>query len=107
MVTLYQAGRYSDAAEIAKRALALAESQFDPDHPTVGTRLSRLAALYFLQGRYAEAEPLLKRALAIDEKAFSADDLAVDTDLSNLAGLYRPGPLRRGRTTREARARNR
>src|SRR5215467_6280131 len=88
VVRLYQAGKYAEATDIAKRALAIAEKTLGPDHPTVGSTLNNLAALYREQGSYGEAEPLMKRALAIDEKALGPDHPDVGRDLSNLAGLY-------------------
>ena len=69
VVKLYQAGKYAEATEIAKRSLALAEKQLGPGHPDVGASLNNLAALYQSQGRYGEAEPLYKRSLALREKA--------------------------------------
>jgi tetratricopeptide (TPR) repeat protein len=86
---LYQAGKYSEATDIAKRALAVAQRQFGSDDAKVGTVLNNLAVLYREQGRYAEAEPLVKRALAIDEKALGPDHPAVGADRNNLAELYR------------------
>src|SRR6476619_441018 len=65
VVKLYQAGKYAEATDIAKRSLVLAEKQSGSDHPDVGQSLNNLAWLYNAQGRYAEAEPLLKRSLAI------------------------------------------
>jgi tetratricopeptide (TPR) repeat protein len=64
-----RSGKYAEAADIAKRELAVAERQFGPDDAKVGATLNNLAALYRAQGCYAEAEPLFKRALAIAEKA--------------------------------------
>jgi CHAT domain-containing protein/tetratricopeptide (TPR) repeat protein len=89
VVQLYQAGSYPEATDIAKRALALAERQFGPDHPTVGTALNNLAGFYKAQGSYAEAERLYERALAIFEKALGPDNPDVGTALNNLAELYR------------------
>jgi tetratricopeptide (TPR) repeat protein len=88
VVRLYQAGRYSDAVPLARRALAIREKALGPDHPDVGTSLNNLAGLYVEQGRYAEAEPLYKRSLAIREKALSYDHPDVAASL-NLAELYR------------------
>ena len=72
---LYRAGKYAEAAEIAKRSLAVAEKQFGLDHSQVGTELNNLAMLYENLGRHREAEPLYKRSLAIWEKALSAEEL--------------------------------
>jgi len=67
-VILYQEGRYSEAAEVAEEALAVAEKTLGPDHPDVAASLNNLAGIYQAQGKYAEAEPLNKRALEIQEK---------------------------------------
>jgi esterase/lipase superfamily enzyme len=74
---------------VARRALALAEQQTAPDHPSVAKSLNNLAELYRQQGRYAQAEPLMQRALATRERALGPDHSDVGTALTNLAGLYR------------------
>ena len=60
-------GRFADAEPLYKRALAIKEKAFGPDHPDVAISLSNLAELYRVQGRYADAAPLNQRALAIRE----------------------------------------
>ena len=85
---LYQAGKYAEAIEIAKRLLAIAEKALGPNHPSVGTSLSNLALLYQAQGRHGEAEPLYKRSLTIREKALGPDHPDVGQSLDNLAKLY-------------------
>jgi len=87
--TLYQQGRYSEAVNVAKEALKVAENTFGPDHPNVAASMNNLAELYRAQGKYAEAEPLYKRALKIWEKALGPDHPDVATVLENLAGLYK------------------
>ncbi|UCE73013.1 MAG: tetratricopeptide repeat protein, partial [Methanomassiliicoccales archaeon] len=89
VLTLYQQGRYSEAAKVAEEALSVAEKTFGPDHPAVAISLNNLAGLYDSQGRYGEAEPLYKRALAIAKKAFGPDHPNVAACLNNLAELYR------------------
>ena len=42
-----------------RRALAICENSFGPDHPNVATALNNLAALLQDTNRFAEAEPLL------------------------------------------------
>ena len=88
IIPLYQKGRYSEAIKVAKEALQLAETIFDPDHPNVATSLYHLAGLYKVTGDYANAEPLLKRSLAIREKVLGPDHLDVGTCLNLLATLY-------------------
>ena len=48
-----------------RRALAIDEASFEPDHPTVAFCLNNLAQLLLATNRLAEAEPLYRRALAI------------------------------------------
>ena len=86
---LRRAGKYGEAIDVAKRALALTEQQFEPDHQQVGTALYSLALLYGSQGRHAEAEPLYQRALSITEKALGPDHPDVGSRLNSLGELYR------------------
>ena len=86
---LYQAGKYPEATEIAKRSLAINEKSLGPDHPDVSSSLNDLGLLYHKQGRYAEAEPLFKRSLAIREKALGPEHIDVGASLNNLARLHR------------------
>ncbi len=48
-----------------RRALAIDEKSFGPDHPNVAIDLNNLAQLLQATNRLAEAEPLMRRALAI------------------------------------------
>ncbi len=52
-----------------RRALAIDEASYGPEHPRVATHLNNLAGLLQATNRLAEAEPLMRRALAIDEAA--------------------------------------
>ena len=81
-------GRYAEAEQLLKRALAKAEKALGPEHPGVGTRLHNLAGPYAAQGGYAEAEQLLKRALAKAEKALGPEHPDVGKDLNALAAVY-------------------
>ena len=85
---LYQAGKFSEAIPLARRALAIREKVRGPDHPAVAGPLNDLGMLYTSQGRYADAEQVLKRAVAIREKALGPEDLDVATSLNSLAVLY-------------------
>jgi tetratricopeptide (TPR) repeat protein len=71
--SLSNQGRYSEATEVAKEALQLAEQKFGSDHPKVWVYLNDLAKLYDSQGRYDEAEPFYKRALEVTAKALGPD----------------------------------
>jgi tetratricopeptide (TPR) repeat protein len=80
---------YGEAEPLYRRALAIYEKSFGPDHPNVATGLNNLALLLSATNRLAEAEPLYRRALAIDEKSFDPDHPKVATGLNNLASLLR------------------
>ena len=56
-----------------RRALAIDEKSFGPEHPNVATRLNNLAQLLQATNRLAEAEPLMRRALAIFEKSLGPE----------------------------------
>ena len=84
---LHKTGKYAEAVPIAQRAIALAEHQSGPDHPTVAQSLEKLAVLYYRQVRYADAESLHRRSLAIRERALGPDHPHVGTTLNNLAVL--------------------
>ena len=70
-----------------RRALAIDEKSFGPDHPNVASDLNNLALLLQATNRLAEAEPLYRRALAINEKSFGPDHPNVANSLNNLAWL--------------------
>jgi CHAT domain-containing protein len=76
--------RISEAEPLIRRALAIDETIFGPDHPTVATRLNNLAQLLQATG---PAELLYRRALAIYEKHLGPDHPNVATALNNLAAL--------------------
>ena len=48
-----------------KRALAIDEKSYGPEHPNVARDLNTLAGLLKATDRLGEAEPLMKRSLAI------------------------------------------
>jgi CHAT domain-containing protein/tetratricopeptide (TPR) repeat protein len=87
-VKLFQAGKYAEATELAKRVLVEAEKRLGPEHPNVGIAANNLADFLRAQGRTSEAEPFYKRALAIAEK-LGPEQPNVAINLNNLAELYR------------------
>jgi CHAT domain-containing protein/Tfp pilus assembly protein PilF len=88
-IRLYQAGKYAQAAKVARQLLALREQTLGPGHAAVGTVLINLAEIDLAQGRPAQAEPLFKRGLAIWEKALGPGHADVAKTLNSLAVLYR------------------
>ncbi len=81
--------RYAEAEPLMRRALAIDEASYGPDHPNVAIRLSNLARLLQDTNRLAEAEPLMRRALAIDEASYGPDHPNVAIRLNNLAQLLK------------------
>src|SRR5437868_2949584 len=79
--------RYAEAEPLMRRALAIDEQSFGPDHPKVAISLNNLAALLQVTNRLTDAEPLMRRALAIDEQSFGPDHPKVAISLNNLAAL--------------------
>jgi tetratricopeptide (TPR) repeat protein len=78
---------HGEAEPLFRRALAVDEKSFGPEHPNVARDLNNLAELLRATNRLAEAEPLMRRALGIDQESFGPDHHNVATDLNILAGL--------------------
>ena len=80
-------GQFREAEPLMRRALAIDERSYGPDHPNVASDLNNLAALLQATNRLGDAEPLMRRALAIDENSYGPDHPNVAIDLNNLAQL--------------------
>lgn len=65
---LFDQGRYSEAGEIVRNALAAAERQSGGDSPTVMNCLGALVLFLVAQDKQAEAEEILRRFRAVEEK---------------------------------------
>lgn len=63
-----QSNRYPEAVELTRRALALLERRYGPDHPALADPLLR-AARYLRTGHEQEALGLVRRALTLRERA--------------------------------------
>jgi hypothetical protein len=50
-----------EAEPVYRRALAISERSYGPDHPTVAAALNNLAELLRATDRSVEAEPLFRR----------------------------------------------
>jgi tetratricopeptide (TPR) repeat protein len=62
---LLATNRLAEAEPMYRRALAIDEKSYGPDHPDVATDLNNLAELLRATNRLAEAEPMYRRALEI------------------------------------------
>jgi tetratricopeptide (TPR) repeat protein len=81
--------RHGDAEPLHRRALAIDEKSYGPDHPEVAIHLNNLALLLHATNRLSEAERMFRRAIAIGEKSYGPDHPNVATRLNNLAELLR------------------
>jgi tetratricopeptide (TPR) repeat protein len=70
-----------------RRALAIKEASYGPEHPNVATSLNNLAQLLQTTNRLAEAEPLMRRVVEIFEISYGPEHPNVATSLNNLALL--------------------
>ena len=66
-----------------RRALAIDETSYGPDHPNVAIRLNNLGQLLKDTNRFAEAEPLMRRMLAIFETSLGPKHLNVGISCGN------------------------
>ncbi len=82
-----QMGELRNAEELYLRALALGETHFGPDHPTIAIRANNLGLLLMALGDLDAALLHAKRALAIDEKFYGANHQEVATDAINVAQI--------------------
>jgi tetratricopeptide (TPR) repeat protein len=91
-------GQLGEAGEALKRALAIAEKVYGPDHPDVAIRASNIGTILKDQGDLVGALQYTRRALAIDEKAYGPDHPTVAAFASNIGAILRdqgdlPGAL--------------
>ncbi|MCA8988928.1 MAG: tetratricopeptide repeat protein, partial [Planctomycetaceae bacterium] len=57
--------RLAEAEPLMRRALAIDEQSYGPEHPSVARDLNNLALLLQAINRFEEAEPLMRRCLCI------------------------------------------
>jgi tetratricopeptide (TPR) repeat protein len=62
---LYAANRLAEAEPLMRRALAINEKSYGPEHSDVAIDLNNLARLLQATNRLAEAEPLMRRMVVI------------------------------------------
>lgn len=70
-VVLEKQGQLEEAMAMLKRALAIQEKAYGPDHAEVAITLTDMGVVLEKQGQFEEATATYKRALAIKEKAAS------------------------------------
>ena len=84
---LQDTNRLAEAEPLKRRALAIDEQSYGPEHPKVAIDLNNLAQLLQATNRSTEAEPLMRRVLTIDEQSYGPGHPDVAIDLNNLAQL--------------------
>jgi tetratricopeptide (TPR) repeat protein len=77
-------GKDAEAEALYRRALAIFERLYGPDHYERAVNSNNLAALLHARGEYAEAEQLYQRALAIKENLLGPEHPDMAMTLSNL-----------------------
>jgi Tetratricopeptide repeat len=65
--------RLAEAEPLIRRALAIDDKSYGPDHPEVATDLAYLARLLHTTNRLADAQPLTRRVLLIFETSLGQD----------------------------------
>ena len=89
---------FCDAKTSLKRALAIDEKVFGPDHPNVAIKVSILGMVMQDLGELQEARKCLERALKIDERFYGLDHSNVAIRINNLGSvLYNLGELQEAR----------
>ena len=81
--------RFSEAAYLYQRSLAIFQKSMGAWHPNVATVSLNLAFAYGAQNRFLEALPHYERALAIFEHVLSPEHSYVTATFDALAALYR------------------
>ena len=82
-------GLYAQAEYFSRRALAIDEVSFGPEHPDVAIRLNNLAQLLQATNRLDEAEPMMRRAVKVFEDSLGAGHPWTQTVKVNLEGLLK------------------
>jgi tetratricopeptide (TPR) repeat protein len=86
-LALQKQARFATAEPFFRRAHAIDEKSYGPEHPNVAIRLNNLGQLLQATNRLEEAEPLIRRALAINERSYGPEHPNVAIGLNNLAQL--------------------
>jgi tetratricopeptide (TPR) repeat protein len=88
-VGLYLNSRAQLAERSAKRALAIGEKVYGPDHPECANRASNIGTIVQDQGDLVGALEYALRALTIDEEAYGPDHPDVARDANNIGTILK------------------
>src|SRR5258707_8746619 len=84
-------GRYVQAEDFYRQALAFQEATCGPESDAVGCTLNELGELCRALGRYRDAQPLYERAVSLFEMTDGANSPDVANVLNNFAESLLPG----------------
>jgi len=87
VVKLFNARKYDEATQLAKRALQIREKALKPGHPLIVASLINLGELYRSRENYGESEDYYQRLLIIYEQASMPDHAAIASVVDRLAYL--------------------
>jgi tetratricopeptide (TPR) repeat protein/class 3 adenylate cyclase len=91
-------GRYRLSEKYNREAMALAQNNFEPGHPSIATSQSNLALVLQDLGQLEEARDLLREALASNQKSYEPGHQSIAACQSNLALVLRDlGELKEAR----------
>jgi tetratricopeptide (TPR) repeat protein len=95
-------GQLGEAGRALKRALAVAEKVYGPDHPEVAIRAINIGLILQDQGDLPGALKYTQRALAIDEKVYGPDHPNMARNANNIGQILQaqgdlPGALQHTR----------
>jgi TonB family protein len=82
-----EAGGYSDAEDLFRRALKIGESAFGTESPALVPAMTSLASARIMSGKFEDAEPLVVRALAVSDTGLAEHDPDLAIVLNDLARL--------------------
>jgi eukaryotic-like serine/threonine-protein kinase len=84
-------GRFAEASELYRRALAITAASAGGDSPRYASHLSGLALAQWRLGEADSARAMFERVVAIQRRALAPDDLDLAWSLSTLGSFYADG----------------
>ena len=84
---LHKRGRFSDAEPLYRRALAVTEKTWGPDHPETASTMGMLAKLLQAMGNFSGAQLLMTRAFNVAAKTLGENHPTTVDMKSTLNGL--------------------
>ena len=81
-------GEYTEAMKFYKKALAIEEKHFPPNHPSLAISYCNIGGVYDNMGKYSKALYFHKRALAIEEDTLRANHQDLATSYCNIAAVH-------------------